>query len=157
MPAGGGLARQLYVQGIQNFRCRAAGLFTYEVQYLGIASNKPVVVNYDSAADQQQGENIVTPDGFFEDVMTHENTPTASVRYVLNNIATAPTVDVGRARTRTSAPAVAPTVWSFLTKFTYHWPNGWVLMGSKTTRLAGTSLALVEDRYQYIRPFSPRT
>lgn len=149
--------RQLYCQGMKNFKCRARGLFTWEETYLGIASNKPVVVDYDSSADQQQGENIVTPDGFFEHVMTHENTPTASVRYVVTDITTAPTANVGRATTPPSAPAVAPTVWTFLTKFTYHWPNGWVLMGSKTTRLPGTTIALVEDRYQYIRPLTPRT
>jgi hypothetical protein len=150
-------ARHLYVQAVNNFKPLGANLYTFSVTLLGMVSTKPVVVNYDGAADQQQGTNIVTPDGYFESVSTHENTPTASVRYVTPSISSAPTDEVGTAKVPTSAPSVAASVWTSLAKFTYHYPNGWVLMASKTTRLAGTNLAFVDDRYQYIRSYSPRT
>lgn len=149
--------RSLYAQSVTNFKCHGQYLYTFDVNFMGLASVKPVVVDYDGAADQQQGTNIGTPDGVFESVATHENSPTASVRYVVTDITTAPTDEVGRAKVPPSAPAVSGSVWSSLTKFTYHYPNGWVLMASKTTRLAGTSLAFIDDRYQYIRDLTPRT
>lgn len=150
-------SRLLFLQSVSNFKCHAHGIYTWSAHYKGLASTKPVVVNYDAAADQQQGTNISTPDGTFESLATHENTPTASVRYVVSNIATAPTDEVGTASIPASAPSVAPSIWTSLAKFTYHYPNGWVLMASKTMRLPGTNYAFVDDRYQYIRAYTPRT
>lgn len=136
--------------------CVAQGLWKAEVSFKGWASEKPAKITAGSAAEQQSAENIeISGVGTLAKVSVNENTPTMRVSYLVPNWTSAPTDEVGTPRTPPSAVAVAATVWDYLTVFTYHFPNGWVLMGSNLDRLPGCSAALVSDDYKYIRPISP--
>lgn len=136
--------------------CLALGLWKAELSFKGWASTKPAKISVGAAAEQQSGENIeVFGVGTFAKVSTHENTPTMRVSYLVANYTSAPTDEVGKVRTPPDAVAVAASVWTALANPTYHFPNGWVLMGSSPDRLAGTTAALVHDDYKYIRDFSP--
>lgn len=135
--------------------CLALGLWKAEVSFKGWGQNKPAKISAGAAAEQQSGENIGTPDGTYARVSTQENTPTMRVSYLVENYTLAPTDEVGRSKTPPDAVAVAASVWDALTDFTYHWPNGWVLMASAPDRLPGTSVALVSDDYKFIRAISP--
>ena len=151
--------RSFWVQDIPALTCRGAGLYEAVVEYKGLAGNQPTVITYGGSANQQSGENILVTEGgvttLRPKVSTHENTPTATARYITLNTATAPTGDVGTAQIPPSPPQVRPSVWDFLTDPLYHYPNGWVLMSSDVTPLAGTTVGLVADSYQYIHANSP--
>ena len=62
---------------------------------------------------------------------------------------------VGKKQTPPITIDVPPTIWAWLTIYVYHWPQGWVLMGSEQDRLPGCNAALVTDQYKYIRARSP--
>lgn len=135
--------------------CLAAGVWRAEVFFKGWAQLKPAKITIGGSAESQSGENIQTPIGLRERVQTHENTPTMRITYPVLNYTDAPTQEVGRSRTPPEAIAVADTVWNFLTNPTYHFPNGWVLMGSNVDKLVGANAAIVSDDYKFIREFTP--
>ena len=147
----------------------AAGLWKADVTCKGWAKDKPVAIKVGSAAEQQQANNIEAPsawDSFgdvtaytnFAKVETHENTITVSASYLVPDI-TASGVSksglVGKKQTPPITIDVPPTIWAWLTIYVYHWPQGWVLMGSEQDRLPGCNAALVTDQYKYIRARSP--
>lgn len=146
--------RLFYFQGISNFKCHGDYVYTANFIFKGLASTKPTVVEYDAAANEQSGKNILFDGNIYENFATHENTPSATVRYIAT-VDSSLTANVGTAQTPPSAPDVVASGWTFLTKYTYHYPNGWVLMATKVTPLPGTDLGLVADRYQYIRDITP--
>lgn len=141
----------------------APGLFTAEVNFKGYASEKPAVVRVGASADQASAANILAPafvgdttGAIFAKVETHENMPDISVSYLKDNVAIGQmTGQVGTNVTPPVSIDVPATVWDFLTTFVYHWPNGWILMGSAEDRLPGTTAALVTDTYKYIREKTP--
>jgi hypothetical protein len=141
----------------------AAGLFTYSVTFRGWAGSKPSKISVGAAADQSGGENIRAPQyegdtvgAVYAKLQTHENMPTITVAYLVENTGTlTQTSNVGKALTPPVSIPVPATVWAMLTTYVYHWPNGWVLMGSEQDRLPGTTAALVTDSYKYIREKTP--
>lgn len=149
-------ARALWAQTVSSFKCRGEFIYTFTVNYKGLVSAHPVITDYGAAAENQNGTNILVGPTLYESLSTHENTPTAVVRYAVADKSTVGTDEVGTAQTPADAPGVAASVWAFLNRFTYHYPNGWVLMSSQVTELPGTSAALVADTYQFIRDKTPR-
>jgi hypothetical protein len=140
----------------------APGVWKVESSFKGWAATKPAVIRVGANADQQSGENIRAPDhvgdtvgSVYAKVETHENMPTIAVSYLVETIGTGRTAEVGTAQTLPVTIAVPATVWTFLTEFVYHWPNGWVLMSSEQDRLPGTTAALVTDNYKYVREKTP--
>lgn len=150
-------ARKFFFQGAVGPIWRGGGIWTATLTYKGLAGSKPVVVDYGTSADEQSGENVATPDGPKARVSASENTPTANVRFATEDAsALAAAMDeVGTNVTPPSAPAVAPSVWNFITDFTYHYPHGWVLVSRALTRLPGTNCGLVQDSYKYVREITP--
>lgn len=158
-------ARKWWIVGSRPVRI-AAGWWMILVDFKGWAASKPKVVRVGAAAEQQTGENILAPayvgdtvGTVYAKVQTHENTPTIAVSYLVENVTTVSNTEfVG---TQVDPPVdiagidVPDTVWAWLTIFTYHWPNGWVLMSSEQDRLPGTNVALVTDHYKFVRDQTP--
>jgi hypothetical protein len=127
------------------------------------AASKPLAVVVGSNAEQQSGERMRFPrfpgdetGQIFPKVQTHENSPTIRVSYLVEDIeAEGITSLVGTAVTPPVEVAVPASVWVYLNNYVYHWPNGWALMESAQDRLPGTSAALVNDSYRYIRQITP--
>jgi len=134
--------------------CIASGVWKAEVRFKGWAQTKPNKISVGAAADEQSAENVTTREGLFAKVAVTENTPTMRVSYLVANYTTAPTNEVGRAKIPPDAVAVAASIWDTIGDFTYHYPNGWVLMSSEPDRLVGSTAALVTDTYKYIRSIS---
>lgn len=155
-PIGGRLGgRRWWVNSFSGPHCVGGGIYKVDVTYKGLAMNHPVVVSYGAAAEQQSVDSAIINGVPRGKTSVHENTPTATVRYIIESLSLAPTGQVGTSKVPPSAPAVAPTFWASLASPTYHYPNGWVLMGSNTTPLPGTTVAIVSDDYKYIRELTP--
>ncbi len=141
----------------------APGFYVFTVTYKGWAANKPAKVSVGAAADQTGGENIRAPryegdtvGATYAKLQTHENMPTITVAYLVDNVAAqTQTGQVGKGQTPPVTIPVPATVWAMLTEYVYHWPNGWVLMASEQDRLPGTTAAMVTDSYKYIREKTP--
>lgn len=140
---------------------KAPGYWLIAAEFKGWASEKPAKVTVGATVSQQSGKNVSAPlpgGGFavYANVQTLEASPSVAVTYFVLNTATASTGAVGMAMTPAVANlAVSASVWTSLPIFTYHYPNGWVLMAREQDRLEGTAVAMVTDRYQYIRDKSP--
>jgi hypothetical protein len=140
---------------------KAPGLWLAQVDLKGWASTKDAKIKVSSTAETQSGENVYAPNGgggsiLVPKVETHESAPTVSVTYLVENISSSgKTDDVGTAQTPPVTVPVSASVWNSLSSFIYHWPNGWVLMGTDQDRIPGTSVALVTDQYKYIRQITP--
>lgn len=162
-PTGARLGSRTFWLSSVRPRRAGTGVWTAEVTYKGWAIEKPAVIKISAAADQQQATNILAPryvgdtvGGVYATVQTHENTPTISVLRLVEDVVTNTMTDlVGQAATPPVTVAVADTVWDFLTKFVWHWPQGWVLMASNEDRLPGTVAAAVTDQYKFIRDKTP--
>ena len=139
----------------------AAGFWLITVKYKGWAITKPIKVKVGASAEQQSGQNIRTPKGTYAKVEVHEPGITVAVSYLVEDVdATTPesaskTDKVGKELVPPVIIKVPDSVWAYLTTFVYHFPNGWVLMGSEQDRLVGTTAALVTDNYKYIRDKTP--
>jgi hypothetical protein len=147
--------RRFWLTDFEGPICVATGIYKVEATFKGLASDKPVVVSYGSVANQQSAENITIGTTNYPNLSTQESSVTAIVRYVIENYADAPTDEVAFESVPPEAPAVGPSRWIDLEEFTYHSPNGWVLMGVTTEPLPGTTVAFITLTYQYIRPKSP--
>jgi len=147
--------------------CMAPGVWTADIQYKGFASLRPAKINWGAAAEQQSADNIAIGATTYAKVSTHEATNTMSVQWICPNVyatSAVPSDHVGRAFLREvdpvtgsplAVPSLAPEVWSYLTSFVYHWPNGWVLEDCQADILAGSGAALITENYKYIRAVSP--
>lgn len=135
------------------------GLHLFDLTFKGWAGNKPVKLDWSTAADSQTAENIgVTTGGsttYYARVATLESAPAFTASYLVTNYSSLPSNSVGRPATRAGAPPVPASVWDYLTRFTYHWPNGWVLMDLSADILPGTTVALARASYRYIRDKTP--
>lgn len=139
-------------------RRATAGLWIVEVTYKGWAAEKPVKVRIGSAAEQQRGEDVTIGLATYPKAQVQQNTPTITLVYLVED-AQDPAVEM----TSSVGTAVTPPIdieppentWPDLSDPLYHFPNGWVLMGSDQDRLPGTTAALVSDTYKYIQPISP--
>lgn len=140
---------------------RFPGLHLFELTYKGWAGSKPVKIDWSTAADSQNAENIAVVEGgvtsYYARVSTLESAPAFTASYLVYPVSssTVPSLSVGRPATRTGGPAVPDTVWDYLTRFTYHWPNGWVLMDLAVDLLPGTAAGLARESYRYIRSKTP--
>lgn len=143
-----------------------AGIWTVEVSYKGWAATKPAKIRVGAGADQQSGENVRVPNpppatgtSLFKKISVLESTPTISITYLKDDITPEDTLAVGCATAPPAwaqPPGVAASGWDALVEFTYHWPNGWVLMGREQDRLPGApNVGLVTDTYKFIRPITP--
>lgn len=142
----------------------APGIFRVDVALKGWASSKPAKVRVGATAQQQSAENVEVgaeqgyPSGaIMAKVETHENLPSFSVTYLTAD-ADDLTETVGREDTTPAVDVPVPdSVWDYLTTYTFHWPNGWVHMGSDQDRIPGTSpaVAMVTDSFQFIREKTP--
>jgi hypothetical protein len=141
---------------------RSYGRATYviETTAAGILSARGYKISTSAAVATQSATNILTPPlpGVLRPkIEVAENQVTCDVSYISLGIAPR----TGLVGTNTSpplAPAVPPSVWTFLTDPTYHYPNQWVLMSSDGDGLPGvghSTVCLVVDRYQFIHEFSP--
>lgn len=155
-------SRKWWITGAKPQRA-APGFWLIEVACKGWGATKPAKVKVGAAAESQSGKNVTAPNGsggsaLYASVATHENTPTLSVSYLAENLDTVSNTDeVGKAKAIPGdiTIAIADSVWTSLPEFTYHWPNGWVLMGSSQDRLPGTDVGLVTDDYRYVRDKTP--
>lgn len=160
-PTGTKLAadRNFWVQGISGPVCKGGLLHIVTVQHKGLAGTQPAVITWDNAANQQSGENIAITEGgsttTYASVSTQENYPTLTARYISLDTSAVPTNQVSKAKTPPSPQSLPTTVWDYLTTYTYHWPNGWVLMSANVAHLPGTTVGLVTEQYQYIHAKSP--
>lgn len=144
---------------------KAPGFWVVTVSYKGWAAAKPTKIVVGSASQQQSAENALAP-AFVGDTIgttyphlqTQENMPDITAKYLVADITGGANKSalVGTAQTPPISLAVAATVWGTLSLFTYHWPNGWVLMSHQQDRLAGTNAAEVTDVYQFIRDKTPK-
>jgi len=165
-PAGARLGtRTWWIAGARPVRV-AAGFFRVDVTFKGWADvAKPAKIRVGASGEQQSAENVRAPESvgdtvgaIFAKVQTHENMPTVSVAYLVPDITASGVANTDKVGTAQDPPvtiAVPDTVWSFLTTYVYHWPNGWVLMGSEQDRLPGSDAALVIDSYKYVRDKTP--
>lgn len=136
----------------------APGFWGFEATYKGWVAAKPDVVRVGSSAAQQSAEQVSVSSVLYAKVETHENMPDVSVSYLVADVAVSGKTDqVGTTQPLPSgvAVAVADSVWTSLPYFTFHYPNGWVLMSSDQERLPGTSAAWVTDTYRYVRDKTP--
>ena len=163
-PLGGRLGgRNWWIAGVKPTEV-APQFWKFLVSYKGWGTAKPAVIRVGSSANQQSASNILAPryvgdtvGAVYAKLETHEATPTVAVTYLVANIISDSLTDkVGTALTPgVSGIDVPATVWGMLTEYVWHWPQGWVLMGSDQDRLPGTSAALVTDNYKYIRAKTP--
>lgn len=142
------------------------GLWIVEVTYKGWDAAKPIKVRIGSAAEQQTAENVTITDelgdpiGTFAKVQIHQNTPTISVTRLSEDIENdGMTALVGTAQYPPWEAIVdaPPNFWYSLDPYLYHYPNGWVLMGSDCDELPGTipRVGLITDTYKFIQDVSP--
>lgn len=144
---------------------KAAGFWVVEVDFLGWAAAKPMKVKVGTSATQSSGKDVLAPTGVgggtatFAQLDSFENTPTIEVSYLYEGGVSGSIAALsGRVSTNQTPPVtvdVSASIWTSLAEFVWHWPQGWVLMGNTQDRLPGTTVALVTDSYQYIRPKSP--
>jgi hypothetical protein len=145
-------------------RCVALGIFVVEVVSMGLLSDRGDRVRYDAGANSQSGQNIaVTGEGTFANLAAQESQVTCDIEYIVTagltpDNAAFYTAAVGEAEDPPTdwKPTVKDSIWDYLAEFTYHYPNGWVLMGSSIENLPGLDTVwLIRDRYQYIYAVSP--
>jgi hypothetical protein len=138
-------------------KCPAHGIWIAEVHFKGWAADKPAKFSVGAAAENQSNNRPteIFGVGVFEKVSIHQNTPTLRASYLVEDYTTAPTAEVGTARTPPLAIDTPPEAWTSLAEFVYHWPNGWVLMSSEPDLLPGCTAALVTDTYKFIRAYTP--
>lgn len=144
-------------------RCVALGLFQVEVVSMGLLSDRGDRVRYDAGANSQSGSEILIGGTVYANVQTQESQVTCDIEYIVTSglepgNASFYTAAVGTAEDPPAEwePVVKPSTWDFLTEFTYHSPNGWVLMSSSVENLPGLDTVwLIRDRYQYFYAISP--
>lgn len=143
---------------------KAPGFWVVTVSFKGWAATKPTKITVGAASDQQSAENARAPvsvgdteGAIFAKLQTHENMPTITASYLVEDITGGANKSalVGTAQTPPITLAVAATVWAILEIYTYHWPNGWVLLAHEQDRLPGANAAQVTDTYKYVRDKTP--
>lgn len=158
------LAGALINAWIVDFGVKTLGPAFYEIDVLakGILDARGYKVSGSAAAGMQSGQNITGPDSTVHPkAQTMESEPTLVIEYLLlGEISgiTFPTAVVGTAQTPPFgwAPPVAPSPWSWIADPTWHYPSGWTVVGSDFDLLPGvTGAALIKDRWQYIREYTP--
>jgi hypothetical protein len=149
-------SRKFWITNAKPVR-KGPGIWFAEVTFKGWASTKPIKVRVGSAAEQQQAENVeIISVGTFAKAQIHQNTPTLTISYLVENAETSGQTDnVGSAVTPPVTIDTPPNFWTSLDPYLYHFPNGWVLMGSDQDRLPGCLAALVSDTYKYIQAATP--
>jgi hypothetical protein len=141
----------------------APGFWEIAVTFKGWAGTKQPVITVGASAESQSATNVKFPryigdtvGKIFQKAQTHENLPTMRVSYLVENVQEEKqTEKVGTALDPPVELAVPPSIWNFLNKYVYHWPNGWVLMESAQDRLPGCNAAFVTDSFRYIRTYTP--
>lgn len=156
--------RKWWITGSRPVRV-GPGIYRAEVDLKGWAIAKPAKIRVGTSAEQQSGTNMRAPTAvgdtvgaIFAKLETHENMPTIAVTYLVDNYLSPTTQKISKVGTAQTPPVtidVADTVWEFLTEYVWHWPQGWVLMGSEPEPLAGCAAAMVTDTYKYIRAKTP--
>lgn len=144
-------------------RCVALGLFVVEVVSMGLLSARGDRVRYDAGANSQSGQNILAGGAVRANLETQESQVTCDIEYIVTSGLTPGNASFYTAEVGTAVdppaewePTVKPSTWSFLTEYTYHHPNGWVLMSVSAENLPGLDTVwLLRDRYQYIYAISP--
>lgn len=154
--------------------CVADGVWTADVDFKGFASTKPISITWGSSADTYKSTKPDPPSGMTDPdklaawanymaVETTEANPTFTHKYITTDVSAAPseggvpTNSLGAALTAAalSQPTVGDSRWASLSKYVYHWPNGWVLMSVTADILPGTSVALVSETYKYVPAITP--
>lgn len=151
--------RNFWVQDLQAPTAKGGGVWIGVVNYKGLAGSQPVNVSYGSSGEQQSASPATINSVYHDDVSIHQNTPTATARYIqlspTSGTTLGQTENVGTAQTPADAPDSPPNFWTSLATPIYHFPNGWVLMGSDVDKLTGTNVGLVTDTYQFIQEYTP--
>lgn len=154
------IGRHFYLVSFNGPVCLAEGIYKVDATYQGIAADHPVTIRYGASAQQQTVEGVfIVGVGEVDHANVFENVPTATVRYILTDYTTAPMQEIGRNHTPPAAVALpnAPaSFWVTLENYTVNYPSGWVLMGVTTDPIPGTTLAYVEESYQYNHAIVPR-
>ncbi len=168
-PVGSRIAagRNFWVVDRKPFR-RGGNVWGIVLTCFGLAAERPIKITLNGTSDVQSlpttGTSIGPP--FYPYPVTVnkgtilESFPTQTVSYVL--IGSLPrTENVGRAGTGFQTPplniAVRPTVWSYLSNPTAHFPSGWVLSNMPADILAGTDtpVSFVQEEWIYRRLLTP--
>lgn len=147
--------RKFWLTGLDGPTCVVDGMYRVEATFKGIAADKPVVVSYGASAEQQSAEDVAVGFITYPKIVNHENAVTATARYVIEDLSQAPTDLVGSSQTPVNAPGVGDSFWISLADPVTHFPNGWVLMGSNSEPLPGTTVAFITDSFQFIRYQTP--
>ncbi|MEI6606026.1 MAG: hypothetical protein WCP35_11995 [Verrucomicrobiota bacterium] len=154
--------------------CIAPGVWTAAVDYKGFAAAKPTSITWGSSADIYKSTNPGPPVGMtdpdklaawasYMSVETTEANPTFTHKYITTNVSATPeeggppTSSLGASliAAAMNQPTVGDSRWANLTKYVYHFPNGWVLMSVTADILPGTSVALVTETYKYVPSITP--
>jgi hypothetical protein len=145
-------------------RCLTWGLFEVEVISLGLLSARGDRVRYDAGANSSSAENVDVPGvGVVPRAEGQESQVTCDIEYIVVSGAQPGdvgfyTATVGEAELPPAEwqPTVKASIWETISDFTYHYPNGWVLMSCSIENLPGLDTVwLIRDRYQYIYEVSP--
>jgi len=151
--------RNFWVQDLEAPKAKGGGLWVCVVHYKGLAGVQPVNVSYGSSGEQQSASPAIINGIAHDNVSIHQNAPTATARYIQLTVNSGTTLgqteNVGTAQTPSDAPDAPGNFWISLATPIYHFPNGWVLMGSDVDKLTGVDVGLVTDSYQYIQEYTP--
>lgn len=156
-PRGAPLTTNMWVTEVSG-RKVAANSFLLDVDAKGLLSARGLRISTSAAVATQSAERVYTPDNVLRNkIEVAENQVTCDISYI--SLGSGPQTQLtGKASTPPSAPPTPASVWTSLADPTYHYPNGWVLMGTDSESLPGvpnTTICLVTDRYQFIHTYSP--
>lgn len=141
----------------------ARGLFKIEIVAMGLLSARGYKVTYDAAAASQTAENCYVGTTLYPKVAAREGGVTATFEYVLIGSGSPTsslflTESTGRAKSPPTGwePSIPAEIWSYLAKYVYNHPNGWIFEGAGMENLPGlNSVWLVKEKYAYQRAITP--
>lgn len=126
-------------------------VWTVKLTYRGLLQDRTEIIEADAGTDEQEADEVTTPDGLFERVRVRTPTSRIVAHYVV--VGSPPDrSDVGTEQPPPYGAGVHPAnPWSGLTRFTYQFPNGWVLTDRKLKGAPGNPPPawLVTDVFEY--------
>lgn len=154
--------RNFWVQNIGMPVHRGGGLWEVTVNYKGLShivgvvtAPQRLIVTTNASGNEQSVSPAIINGISLDQVSIHQNSITATARYIVIAGDVGQSENVGTAQTPPNPPASPPSFWLSIADPVYHYPNGWVLMSSDVEPLPGTGVGIVTDNYQYIQEFTP--
>jgi hypothetical protein len=127
----------------------------FAVPCLGLAESKPNAVRWFAVTETQSGEDILYLSTLWPKLQAESNNLGVEIDTVL--LGSSPDMaQVSTNVTPPSAPTPAASVWATLANPTRQYPDGWVLVDTRSQQINGSATAwLVTYVYRYKYPYTP--